>query len=90
MSFDATLDKYHFRSMRAKLQAFAAIFWLRQPTNLKIERPKMTKKKQTKPSCTSGFAILENALRITYVIIKIVIAIVVPSGKHIYDPGVII
>lgn len=36
-----------------------------------------------------GFAILENALRITLVIIKIAIAVMVPKGQHIYDPGVV-
>jgi len=33
----------------------------------------------------SRFAILEHALRITHVIIKIAITVFVPKGKHIYD-----
>jgi hypothetical protein len=37
----------------------------------------------------SSFAILEQALRITHVIIKIAIDLFVPKGGHLYDPGVI-
>lgn len=33
----------------------------------------------------TGFAILESGLRISYIIIKIVIAVFVPKGKHLYD-----
>ena len=43
-----------------------------------------------KKQSISGFAILENALRISYIIIKIAIAVIVPAGKHIYDPGVLL
>lgn len=46
-------------------------------------------KNATQNSNLSGFAILEQGLRIASIIIKIAIQIMVPNGKHIYDPGVI-
>lgn len=85
-------DSAHFRSRRLKLQAFTALFSSAEFTTSTYGVLNMSKKKphqKTSKTKVSRFAILEDALRITYIIIKIAIAIVVPSGKHIYDPGVI-
>lgn len=50
------------------------------------KKPRITTSAE-KPN--KGFAILENALRISLIIIKIAIVVIVPKGGHIYDPGVI-
>lgn len=39
---------------------------------------------------TTGFAMLENGLRIIYVIIKIAITVFVPKGKHLFDLDMIV